>query len=140
MRRILIIEDDPELVVVLRMAFEAAGYEVHDATNGRRGLSKLVESQPDLVLLDLMLPCVSGLDILRRVSADPAFAGTRVIVMTAYEDPDGALRRVSLACGAFDFVDKPFRLHEIVRLADRAFTAIGVGADAASTLFSYRKI
>ena len=119
---ILVIEDDPSLLMGLTLNLEKEGYRVRPATDGRRGLAELDRGEPDLVVLDLMLPGVNGLDILRRIREDDA--GLPVVVLTALGTEGDKIRGLDL--GANDYVTKPFSIAELlarIRAALRASVA-----------------
>jgi DNA-binding response OmpR family regulator len=109
MATILIIEDEPELVKVLRSYLEAAGYQVHAAFQGDTGLVTWENTRPDLVILDLNLPGMDGLDVARAIRRK---ADTPIIMLTArVEETD---RLIGLELGADDYVTKPFSPREVV--------------------------
>ncbi|MBN1335355.1 MAG: response regulator transcription factor [Deltaproteobacteria bacterium] len=106
---ILVIEDDPHLLLGLALHLEQEGYRVRTANDGPRGLGELARERPDLVLLDLMLPGVDGLEILRRIrSEDPVLP---VVVLTALGSEHDKVRGLDL--GANDYVTKPFSVGEL---------------------------
>jgi two-component system phosphate regulon response regulator PhoB len=112
MARVLAIEDDPDLQEVLRYNLGAAKHEVHLATTGSEGLRIAREQQPDLVLLDLMLPDMPGTSVCKRLKADPATRDARVIIVSAKgEEID---RVVGFELGADDYVVKPFSVRELL--------------------------
>jgi DNA-binding response OmpR family regulator len=126
MTTILIIEDEPELVKVLRSYLEKAGYNVLSATRGDTGLKTWELDQPDLVILDLHLPGMDGLDVAREIRRQavalganlpgvvgaPGVMGTPIIMLTArVEEAD---RLVGLELGADDYIAKPFSPREVV--------------------------
>lgn len=109
MPTILIIEDEPELVKVLQSYLEKAGHRVISASRGNTGLAMYETSHPDLVLLDLNLPGMDGLDVARSIRRHK---DTPIIMLTArVEEPD---RLVGLELGADDYVTKPFSPREVV--------------------------
>jgi two-component system alkaline phosphatase synthesis response regulator PhoP len=111
-QRILVVDDDKEIVRVLRSYLEQAGYEVFTAYDGSSALHILAREHPDLVVLDLMLPDKDGLDITRYVRSQPSLARVYVLMLTArVEDTD---KVVGLEIGADDYVTKPFNPREIV--------------------------
>lgn len=88
MKQILVIEDNATAAAVYRATLSREGYEVAVATDGEAGLAEIARSHPDLVLLDLMLPKVAGLDVLRQIRSNPALAGMPVMVTSnAYTAP-----------------------------------------------------
>jgi len=107
---ILIIEDDPALLRGLKDNFERAGYRVHTATDGQRGLEALLGEPPDLLLLDLMLPRLSGYDICR--TARERGLALPIIMLTAKGQEDDIVRGLEL--GADDYVTKPFGIRELL--------------------------
>lgn len=120
---ILIVEDDPSLLLGLTMNLRREGYRVRTATDGERGLEELARERPDLVVLDLMLPGVDGLEVLRRLRADDPVLP--VVVLTALGSERDKIRGLDL--GANDYVTKPFSIAELqarVRAALRAVTAL----------------
>jgi DNA-binding response OmpR family regulator len=107
---ILVIEDDPSIVLGLRLNLRNAGYRVRTAKDGPEGLAELDRERPDLVVLDLMLPGVDGLEILRRIRArDEALP---VIVITALGSENDKIKGLDL--GANDYVTKPFSIAELM--------------------------
>jgi two-component system phosphate regulon response regulator PhoB len=110
--KILIVEDEADLVRTLEYNFRQAGFEVYTATLGREGLRIAAAKTPDLVLLDLMLPDLQGVEVCRLLKADPKTRATPVIILTARgEEVD---RVVGFEIGADDYVTKPFSVRELV--------------------------
>jgi DNA-binding response OmpR family regulator len=106
---ILVVDDDVELVGIVRAALEREGFSVDEAGDGEAALSKITASSPELVVLDLGLPKMRGLDVLRQVrTTDPV----PVIVLSGLSDE--ADRIVGLELGADDYVVKPFSPRELV--------------------------
>jgi len=123
-QRILIIEDEENIARVLQLELEFEGYETDTAYTGPDGLIKYREERWDLVLLDLMLPGLNGLDVLRRIRATEG--DTPVILLTA---KDGVEDKVAgLDLGANDYVTKPFEIDELLA---RIRTALRFSATAA---------
>lgn len=110
MARILIVEDEPAMLSGLADNFEFEGYEVDTASKGDEGLKKLKTEQYDLVLLDVMLPVVSGFDVLRQVRAQNI--QTPIILLTAKGEELDKVRGLEL--GADDYITKPFSLRELL--------------------------
>ncbi len=109
MSTVLIIEDEPELVKILRSYLEKSGYTVHTASRGDAGLQLWERERPDLVLLDLNLPGMDGLDVMREIRRR---SDTPIIVVTArVEEAD---RLIGLEMGADDYISKPFSPREVV--------------------------
>lgn len=107
--RILLIEDEASYVEALEVALDREGFEVESATDGREGLRSFWEEPPDLILLDLMLPGLSGLDVLKRVRDD---SSVPVIVVSAKESEADVVAALEL--GADDYLTKPYSVRELV--------------------------
>jgi len=110
--RILIVEDEEPLTLLLRYNLEAEGYTVEAAARGDEAELKLAESVPDLVLLDWMLPGLSGIELCRRLRARPQTAQLPIIMLTARGEEDERVR--GLATGADDYIVKPFSVPELI--------------------------
>lgn len=105
-RRILVVDDEPHIRRVLGTVLEEHGYLVTLASDGDEGLAELGRLHADLVILDLMMPGASGLEILSHIRSDPERSDTPVIILTAKgQDTD---REAAFAGGANDFLTKPF--------------------------------
>ena len=103
---ILVVEDDAALAEVLVYNIKNAGYDVTLARDGQEGLQKAQLKKPDLVILDLMLPEIDGLEVCRRIRANPAIRQTIVLMLTAKSEETDEV--VGFAVGADDYVAKPF--------------------------------
>jgi DNA-binding response OmpR family regulator len=110
LRRILIIEDEAVIRKAIRMACEKEGYEVVEAANGAEGLRMTDVDRPDLILLDLMLPDISGFDVCREIRK----AGFRVPVIILSAKTEEIDIVVGLEIGADDYITKPFRARELL--------------------------
>lgn len=105
--KILIVEDDATIRTILQMLLKSAGFtRVRVTTRGDEGLDAIRREQPQLVLLDLMLPGLDGLTVCRRVREDPALADVRILMLTAKSEDEDVVRGLEL--GADDYVVKPF--------------------------------
>jgi two-component system phosphate regulon response regulator PhoB len=104
--RILIIEDDRALAEVLEYNLRQGGYETTVALDGKEGLNRAKLKPPDLVVLDLMLPIIDGLEICRRLRADPVTRNTLVLMLTAKSEETDQVAGFSV--GTDDYVTKPF--------------------------------
>ena len=111
MYKILIIEDDPLFRLVLTKALKNQGYDVTVATNGEEGLIQTKEIQPALILCDWMMPRMDGLEVCRRVKADPELATTFFVLLTAREGVEDRVQ--GLDNGADDFLSKPIEVNEL---------------------------
>jgi len=110
--RILVVDDEPDLLELVRVNLDQAGLRVETAESGREALERLRRAPPDLLILDLMLPDVSGTEICRRVRAEPGLAQLPIIMLTAKADEMD--RVVGLELGADDYVTKPFSPRELL--------------------------
>lgn len=112
MTEILIIEDEKDIAETLEYSLKKEGYRVARAHDGLNGLTKAEEKHPALILLDLMLPGLDGLEICRRLKKNPQTANIPIIMLTAKSEESDKL--VGLELGADDYVTKPFSLKEVV--------------------------
>jgi two-component system phosphate regulon response regulator PhoB len=111
--RILIVEDDASLAEVLDYNLSQEGYETQVARDGQQGLREIRLRCPDLVVLDLMLPMIEGLEVCRLLRADPATQGLLVLMLTARSEESDQL--VGFSVGADDYVTKPFSVKVLLQ-------------------------
>jgi two-component system phosphate regulon response regulator PhoB len=111
-RKILIVEDDGDLIKLLKYNLEKEGFRVNYATDGSLALAEARRDPPDLVILDLMLPGLDGLEVCRQLRRNDRFARTPVLMLSARSEE--ADRVVGLELGADDYVTKPFSTREII--------------------------
>ena len=109
---ILVVEDEAPLVTLLRYNLEGAGFEVADAPDGEEALISIAERKPDLILLDWMLPLVSGLEICRQIRRKPDLRDIPIIMLTARGEEEDRIR--GLDNGADDYITKPFSPSELL--------------------------
>ena len=110
--RILVVDDDPDILQFVRMNLELEGFETRTAESGQEGLAMAKEQPPDLILLDVMMPGMDGLTVLKHLRTNPATANCPVIILTAKVLADDRVRALDL--GADDYVAKPFELSELL--------------------------
>ena len=110
--KILIVEDEPDIIELLAYNLYQAGFKTEAVFNGADALEQVKIQQPDLVLLDLLLPEVDGLEIWRTLKRDPETAGIPIIMLTAKGEPID--RIVGLELGADDYITKPFSPREVM--------------------------
>ena len=110
--RILVVDDDPDILQFVRLNLELDGFAVELAGGGREALEKAAEAPPDLMLLDVMMPEIDGLTVLRRLRSDPTTANIPVIVLTARSLAEDRVKGLDL--GADDYITKPFDLEELI--------------------------
>lgn len=109
--RVLVVEDEDNIAIALDYLMTREGYAHDRISNGAEALSRIRATRPDLVLLDVMLPEVSGYEICQDVRMDPSLAGVKILMMTARGS--AMERRKGLALGADGFIAKPFELKEL---------------------------
>ena len=110
--RVLIVDDEPDILALCSYHLAKAGYRVSTASTGPEGLGAAREERPALVVLDLMLPEMSGFDVLERLRADDTTRGIAVLMLTARREEPDRIRGLSL--GADDYLTKPFSPQELV--------------------------
>jgi DNA-binding response OmpR family regulator len=104
--RVLVIDDEPDVLLLCRVNLQYAGHEVIEALDGQRGLELAVSTEPDLIVLDVMLPRRDGLSVLRDLAEHPATARTPVVLLTAKAQVEDRLRGWRAGCS--EYVTKPF--------------------------------
>jgi two-component system, OmpR family, alkaline phosphatase synthesis response regulator PhoP len=109
--RILVVDDEPDLLLLLEEHLSQEGYEVLTATTGMQAISRAREDQPDLILLDVMMPGVSGFDVCNILQDFPETASVPIIFLTAVAETKRKVMGLNL--GADDYITKPFDLHEL---------------------------
>lgn len=105
MAEILIVDDEPDVRFVLKMAFQSAGHLIVEAHHGVAALERVKDSRPDLVVTDVMMPVLDGLELIRRLRSDPGTAAIPILVLSS---------RATAASGADAALAKPFRAHEVL--------------------------
>lgn len=112
MTSVLVADDDRDIRELVSFKLQAAGYDVVTASDGTEALAQVIAQRPDVAVLDVMMPGLSGTDVLRAVRAHPEVGGTRVILLTAKaQEQDVA---AGFALGADDYVVKPFSPRELL--------------------------
>jgi len=113
MRSMLIVDDQSDLRMLLRMTFAGPDFEVREAADGQAALAACQQEMPDIVLLDVMMPGLDGYEVCRRIKVDARAAGTLVVLMTAGHQATEEVR--ASAAGADLYVAKPFSPNELLR-------------------------
>ena len=134
MRRVLVVDDEPHIRTVLRSYLQADGFEVTEASDGEGAIAAIRDSRPDVVLLDVMLPGIDGLEVLRQLRV---FSDAYVILVTARTEEVDKL--VGLGVGADDYVTKPFSPREVtarVKAVLRRDRGVRTGEEAAAMRFN----
>jgi two-component system, OmpR family, phosphate regulon response regulator PhoB len=109
---VLVVEDEPALATLLRYNLEKQGFRVEEAVDGREALTRIAEEKPDLVLLDWMLPVMSGIEVCRQIRRRPETRTLPVIMVTARVEDSDAVR--GLDTGADDYITKPFGIEALL--------------------------
>ena len=113
MKRILVVEDDRDLSMLLRliMKLQQPDWELNSATTGTEALTQIEISQPDLILLDIMLPGMNGIEVCSRIQAEARWSQIKIIVLSALSDL--VTQREALAAGALEYWTKPITPEEL---------------------------
>ncbi|WP_160121898.1 phosphate regulon transcriptional regulator PhoB [Rhodovarius lipocyclicus] len=109
---ILVVEDEAPLLTLLRYNLEKQGFRVEEATDGQEALLRVAEARPDLILLDWMLPSLSGIEVCRQIRRKPATRDLPIIMVTARTEDQDAVRALDL--GADDYITKPFAVDALL--------------------------
>jgi DNA-binding response OmpR family regulator len=117
MTTVLIVDDEPHIIQLVRITLEDNRVHVLEAADGATALDRAAAFRPDLVLLDVDLPDVSGLEVCRRLKQDTAFANTKVVMLTAAAQRDDVAR--GLAAGADEYLTKPFSPVRLLSLVEQ---------------------
>ena len=110
--RVLVVDDEPDICALVAYHLAKAGYRVSTASNGADALTAARDERPALIVLDLMLPGMSGYDVLERVRAGPGTSEVAVLMLTARREEEDRIRGLTL--GADDYLTKPFSPQELV--------------------------
>jgi DNA-binding response OmpR family regulator len=132
MTRILVVEDDQDIAALVRRYLEKAGFTTEVLGSGRDGLAAVANRPPDLLVLDVMLPQVSGTEICRAVRSNPATASIPIIMLTARAEESD--RIAGLEIGADDYIAKPFSPNELVARVRALLRRVERHAPAGATL------
>jgi CheY-like chemotaxis protein len=117
-KTVLVVDDDAAVRMVLQLAFERTDYRVEAAEDGEGALALARERRPDLMLLDIGMPGMDGLEVCRRLKADPATSGIKIVLLTArVQERD---REVGMAAGADGYLTKPFSPRAVIAYVDEA--------------------
>ncbi|MSP05337.1 MAG: phosphate regulon transcriptional regulatory protein PhoB [Acetobacteraceae bacterium] len=130
---ILVVEDEVALATMLRYNLEKRGFQVREVGNGQEALTQIKEAVPDLVLLDWMLPGLSGIEVCRQLRRDRATRDLPIIMLTARADEQDAVR--GLNTGADDYVSKPFGIDALMARMYALLRRAGVGPDRGELSF-----
>lgn len=118
MLKVLVIDDEPDVLMLCRVNLELAGHEVVEASNGEDGLELALAERPDAIVLDLMLPKLDGISVLEALRSDEQTRDVPVILLTAKTQRED--RRAAWRAGCTEYLTKPFSPVELVKIAERA--------------------
>src|SRR4051795_5404780 len=128
--RVLVVDDEPNIVDVISMALRYQGFTVESAANGREALAAVADFKPHLMLLDIMLPDMEGFDVAKRLGGERA--DLPIIFLTARDATEDKVR--GLTSGGDDYVTKPFSLEELVARVRTILRRSGAAGDQSSRL------
>ena len=114
MAKILIVDDDPQATTLLEMLLSARGYSTLSVNESAIALETAIETRPDLIILDLMMPEPDGFKVCRMLRADARFIFTPILIITALDDTDS--RIVAYGAGADDYLMKPYDVEELAMI------------------------
>lgn len=130
---VLIVEDEASLVTLLRYNLEKQGFRVDEAGDGGEALARIAEAPPDLLLLDWMLPTLSGIEVCRQLRRRPATRDLPVIMLTARAEDQDAVR--GLETGADDYITKPFSPEALIARIRALLRRSGTGSAKSPLVF-----
>lgn len=136
--RVLVVDDEPDIVALVAYHLAKAGYRVSTAANGAEAVEVARRERPALVVLDLMLPGMSGYDALQQLRADDRTRGVGVLLLTARRDEPDRIRGLSL--GADDYLTKPFSPQELVLRVGAILRRLGAGGGAGADILEIDSI
>lgn len=116
-QRVLVVDDDPHVLKLLRLNFELEGYDVVSATNGEDALKLIASKKPDVVVCDVMMPGMNGLEVVRRVREDEAFANLPIVIVSAKAQVGDV--SAGEGAGADAYVTKPFDPQDLLDAVGR---------------------
>ena len=111
MKKILVVDDDPNVRFLISELLSRGHYEVMQAVDGAMAMDQVHKHRPDLVVLDIMMPGIDGIEVCKRIKGDPALKQIKVIMVTA--KTEGKDVQAGLAAGADRYITKPFRIGEL---------------------------
>lgn len=124
---ILVVDDDPKNLKIIGAYLKAAGYDVEFAHDGEEALEKIRDFPPDLVILDVFMPAMSGLELSDALKSDPRTVGIPILAMSSYHEYAAGAPRRDLA--ADDFLKKPVRMDQLLEMVGKMLNRPG-GGDA----------
>ena len=123
MTKVLVVDDEPNILLSLEFLMQQAGFDVTTAEDGETALTRLNDTEPNLVLLDISLPGISGFDVLEQIRKDERFTRLPVIMLTAHGRE--VEREKGMALGADDYITKPFSTQALVQKVRNLLQEVG---------------
>src|SRR6185436_17093084 len=117
LRRILIAEDDDDNRIALKLMLKLSKYDVIEACDGQEAIDRIRRDKPDLVLMDISLPVINGLEATRQIRNDAECQNLPIIIISGYENQE-TLDRVKV-CGGTDYISKPIEFDDLKRMIER---------------------
>lgn len=118
-KKVLIVDDDKDIVSIVKTILSGRGWDIMAAYSGREALEAVTSRKPDIILLDIMMPEMNGIEVLKRLKKIDADA--RIIMITAFGDVESYLDSMEL--GAYEYINKPFETDELLEMIDRVAAA-----------------
>jgi two-component system, cell cycle response regulator DivK len=115
-KAILVADDDPDILSIVSMSLEATGYTVHKATNGREAVELTRQHHPDLVLMDMMMPVMSGYEAVTEIKADDAMRDITIVGLSAKAMATDMERATDV--GIDGYITKPFRIAQVLSVVE----------------------
>jgi len=123
-KRVLVIDDYPQVVELLKMRLESAGYEVLVAFDGQEGLQKARQEQPDLIILDIMLPKMNGYKVCRFLKFDKKYRHIPIVILTSRAKQSDA--EIGLKMGADEYLFKPYNPKQLLAMVKKYIEKVAV--------------
>ncbi|RYB01813.1 response regulator [Lichenibacterium ramalinae] len=117
MATVLTVDDSPSVRQLIRIVLEGAGYTVVEAENGQDGLARAKATAPDLIITDLNMPVMNGLDFIRALRSTPSVVGVPIVFLTT--ESNDALKQEAKAAGATGWITKPFKPEQVLAAATK---------------------
>lgn len=114
MAKILSVEDNPELQEFIALALRSKGHEVHQAMDGQKGYEMALALKPDLILLDMMMPQLNGMQVIALAKANPELKNIPIVVMTAFYSDVEFLEQTMREAGAVEYLRKPLKIDDLI--------------------------
>lgn len=109
---VLVVEDDSQLLTLLRLTFKISDCQIYGASTGPEGLQMALEHKPNLIILDVMLPGMNGVEVCQRIKENPSMGNTTIVMLSAKTDKE--TQEAAFAAGAMHYWTKPFNPHDLI--------------------------